>query len=629
MSGLYFIETNRTNDPRSIAERVSAQLGYGKNPINHYAVFEKTIMGMVSPDNFRQGIMPRYLKEEKLWGVMAGELYESDALLKWRREHPGPPNHLSVFAQMLRCNRLEENLPFLNGAFFVILFDPASKALIAVNDRYGLYPMYWAYSNKGFCLSSRVLSSVLSGVVKGEWNFAGVAQSLTIDDLLGDTTLISGVQAFPQACVMEKNGNDIKFKTYWQYDYSCATDTPAKEELVEELGSRFKKAVRRQCADNRRVGVTLSGGLDSRCIVAAAAAENIPVQTFTWGKPASYDRMFARNVSSVFKTHHHDCDYEYRNFENRFEQAGRITEGMINYFDCHMLAHLHLLEGNVDVVLNGYAGDLVLGGSYLRKAWLKNNSLQSLSKQLFLWRNALLPESGLETAIPELSRLESRDYPSLFFTDLVRELEGCALPDVVDRFFLENRVRRQTAMGTVLIREVTESAACFFDYDLMDLILSIPQTLRYEHQIYLSMMKSSFPEALGIRWQRTLLPASSPHWLGLPAKAFLKACRISENRWGWPAIASRQSPVDFALWLRGPLREFMNRMIYEVAPRASEIIMPAFCIRIWQCHLEGFDQTRLLGAILSLVCFADALKNTSSAKTQQPYEAVEITNHPS
>jgi len=568
--------------------------------------------------------MPRYIKREKLWGVLLGGLYDSPARREWVRSRGRRESDLAVFAGMLREGILEDKLPQLNGAFFAVLWDPDSEVLVAVNDRYGLYPFYWAHRNGQFCLASRGLCAVLAGVVDGEWDPAGVAQMLTTSDLLGGTTLVKGVAAFPQATLLLKRGmNEVTWRRYWEYDYRGRHENTPTVELAHELGRLFCQSVQRQTDGVERVGVTLSGGLDSRCIAAAAAHAGIPLRTFTWGKAGCYDRRFARQTARLLGTDHHDCEYEYGNFESRYEEAVRATEGTSNLFDTHMMAHVHLLEGEVDLILNGYAGDLLLGGSYLRRRWMGAVAGDELARMLFSWRVVGLPEALLGRAMPAPSLIASGAMPSEFHR---RELTRCEAPstaDRVDRFFLENRVRRGTSVGTVLLRYGVESAACFFDYELVDLITAVPAKLRFEHHMYLAMMRDTFPEVLDVRWQRTLLPAGAPGWTAIAGKAFLKGCRLLEQRIGWPSFVSRQSPVDFGAWLRGPLRDWMAAICNEPHPLADEVLRPGFCADTWREHLAGAERSQLLGVIASIRGFARALdraRRREPSSSQKPQE---------
>jgi len=614
MSGAYFVDGGESDTLESLAPLLAGQLSHGGERVNHYAIAGGALLGLVSHDRLHQGVMPRYIEGLGLWGAMQGELYDCATRRSLIQKY-GDLHDLDLFGRLWRDDALHAAAPNLNGAYFVMLWNPESHRLMCVNDRYGLYPMYWAMNGERFCLSDRVLCSVLAGAAEGRWDVSGAAQLLTIDDYVGETTLVDGVRVYPQATVLEKTPERVDWTRYWEYDFTPRETDRDVEDLADELGGRFEEAVRRQCKPGRPIGVTLSGGLDSRLIVAAASNADIPVQTFTWGKPGCYDRQFAKDVAVTFGTDHHDCEYEYQQFADRFDEGSRIAEGLVNYFDCHMLAHLHRLDGAADLILNGYAGDVILGGSFLRTQWLQPLSLDETVKAIFNWRNVLYREHELTNALPGFEMIPAELRPSNQFKALMAPLSGLPTPDLVDRFILENRQRRVTAMGTVLMRTAVESSACFFDYDLLDLESKVPASLRFEHRIYKEVMRSTFPKTLEIRWQRTLLPAGFPEWVSTPSKAFLKACRMMEERADWPRMASRQSPVDFAQWLRGPLKDWMESVIHDENGAAGELLSRDSLANLWQNHLDGADRTRYLGAVASLIGFGRAFQRARRGET--------------
>lgn len=616
MSGLYAVADDDAPDLCALAPLLAGQLVYGGETNNRFADPPGALIGAVGRDGFGQGPMPRWLAQYGLWAALDGELHDCAALEPLRKAHGGDAE---IFAALYRSGGLESTLPGLNGAFFVVLFDPATRTLVCANDRYGLYPMYWAEQGGRFCVAARVACSVLAGAADGAWDASGAAMLLTLDDYAGETTLVEGVSAFPQATVLTRSGGKNIWRRYWRYDFTPRVTENQFAETAEAIGARFVDAVKRQCKTGRSIGVTLSGGLDSRLIVAAAAKAGIAVDTFTWGKDGCYDRRFAADVSRTYGMRHHDCAYSYDEFPKRFEATSRLAEGLIDFFDCHMAAHLQHLDGACDVVLNGYAGDVILGGSFLRPAWMTNQPVDRLAAAIFAWRNTLLKEDGLDAAIPGArDRIPGDAMPSARFLALMEPLADLPAPDCVDRFILENRQRRVTAMGTVLMRAVTESAACFFDYDLLDLEQSVPAAMRFEHRIYKEVMKRAFPETLDIRWQRTLLPAGYPEWMSTPSKAFLKGCRILEGKIGWPRIASRQSPVAFGPWLRGPLRDWIEPLCRDPHPVTDEILAPAFRERVWNDHANGIDRSRYLGVVAALRGFGGVLE---AARAKRPATA--------
>ena len=626
MSGAYVLHSVHPSvDFHELARVLSAQLAWGHETIDHYAVADRILLGLVSPDCLKQGIMPRYLEQERLWVLLAGTLYESDFLSDWHKKNPGVATGVDLFGKLYRSGDLLAALPDLNGAFFLIVWDPEADTLVAANDRFALYPMYWAGNAGQFCLASRVLCSVLAGVVEGRWDPSGVAQVLTTNDFAGDITLVEGVSAYPAATLLVKRpGQAPTWSRYWQFDYTPRHADLGTVEIGRELGDRFKRAVLRQCRGADRIGVTLSGGLDSRSIVAAASIAGVPLKTFTWGKADSLDRQFARQVGSVFGTEHLDCDYEFRNVEYRDDETARVAEGFTNIFDTHMLAHIHVLQGNADLILNGFAGDLILGGSYLRRRWMREIPDHELASILFAWRNGIVPEADLARAMVDPGLIPEGRRPSEIYARLLANHSTLSTPDRVDRFFLENRVRRHTSTGTVLMRCAVESAACFFDYELVDFMTGIPAPLRRDHRAYIAMMTETFPAALRVRWQRTLLRPHRSTFASILARGALKACRTCEQRIGWPHLASRQSPVDFSVWLRGPLRGWMTQVCHDDYPVADEVLRPSFCSDTWRRHLGGSEETTLLGTIASLRGFSRALGRARRGIAASPRNPTEV-----
>lgn len=623
MSGAYFSQCHGA-DPGDLAARLAGQIVRGGDPINHYAEIDEALLGLVGHDHLNQGIFPRYDDATGLWVVLDGELYDSDARSKLQTKLK-TGNDAALFAKAHCEDVLIEHLPDLNGAFFVMLWDPATKTLTCANDRYGLYPMYWAQRGDSFCVASRVLCSVIAGAADGAWDPEGLAMILTIDDFVGETTLVEGVQTYPQATVLTKTGNDLSWHRYWHYDFTPRLEAEGIDAAAERIGGAFVTSVRRQSKHGRSVGVTLSGGLDSRLIVAATQKAEVPAHTFTWGVKGCYDRQFAADVARTFGTTHHDCNYNYQGFEDNFDLAGRLAEGLINYFDAHMVVHLDIMSADAALILNGYAGDVTLGGSFLRPLWMMSNLRAGATATMFhQWRNTLLPEEELRSLSSLAGALPEKRRPSYRFLELMRAMEMDSTPDRVDRFILENRQRRLTAMGTVIMRAAVESSAPFFDYDMIDLQTSVPAEWRLEHRIYKRVMKIAFPETLNIRWQRTLLPAGYPEWMSTPAKAVLKACRISEKAIGWPHIASRQSPVALTKWIAGPLRDWMGAVACEPHAVADEAINREASAAIWQKHQTQGGQERLLGVIATVNSFARALEKARRGEVAAPNAPVRV-----
>jgi asparagine synthase (glutamine-hydrolysing) len=310
--------------------------------------------------------------------------------------------------------------------------------------------------------------------------------------------------------------------------------------------------------------------------------------------------VLAVQIAEGLGTDHQDCPYEYEALVERFDRGVAVTEGMCNTFDMHFLGHLHIIAG-VDVVLNGFAGDAVLGETFLRPQWSVPMAPAELAENVFGRFNKFLKEPELPEAMPLARDFEEEDFPLAIFRRQFRQLSHMRTPDAAHRYLFDNHVRRKTAMGTVIMREGAESAACFFDYDFNDLIRSIPAELRAKHRTYRAMIHTTFQDVSRIPWQTTLLPPLAPEWQVLASKVARRISAKIENATGWHGVTRRQPPALFAQHLRGRLREWMDGLIHAEYPLPEDVLNPAFYRRVWQEHLDGKDRYRLLGAIVPIL----------------------------
>src|SRR6185436_19713275 len=93
-----------------------------------------------------------------------------------------------------------------------------------------------------------------------------------VGHMLGNRTWFDGVQVLSAATVLTwdlRNQTALE-RRYWSWDQvQPLSDNIDEREVLHELGDLFVAGVRRRCNDTAAVGLTLSGGLDSRAILAA------------------------------------------------------------------------------------------------------------------------------------------------------------------------------------------------------------------------------------------------------------------------------------------------------------------------------------------------------------------------
>ena len=375
------------------------------------------------------------------------------------------------------------------------------------------------------------------------------------------------------------------------------------------------RAVRRQTAGHNNLGITLSGGLDSRVIAACAHRLGLSLMSFTWGATNCWDRRIAMQVAEVLNFQHQDRDYAVDRLPDVFDSGVNETEGMCNLFDMHFLLHRELIS-QADVILNGFAGGGVLGGVFLRPGWLKQNTVDRLAKLVFQRFNSLIPIEGLQAAVPASRDVPKDRFPDALMRSRFAELASMRSPDAAHRFLFENHIRRKTGMGTVLMRAVSESQACFFDYDLIDIITRIPASLRADHAVYKHVLRQVFPEVAGLTWQGTLLPATASPKIDLLSKVGRRILAKLEKIANWEGPTRKQPVARFPEWLRTDWKNWIDEYLHSPHPISEEVLAPEYYRRLWKEHLLGQDHTRQLGVIVPILGFSHALQGHEELQTR-------------
>ncbi|MBC7293415.1 MAG: hypothetical protein H5T84_04775, partial [Thermoleophilia bacterium] len=187
--------------------------------------------------------------------------------------------------------------------------------------------------------------------------------------ILGDKTFFEGIRLLPGASIVVLDGSRMLLQRYWNWTDIGKNTGIAYQEALRELGRLWLKAVERRL-DYRRVGVFLSGGLDSRAIAAAVPRERRPFWAVTFGKKGCLDERIAARVCRVLGLNHEVVELGPQTWYPYIERGVYLTDGQLNVVHNHTMRAGQIAKNYFDIVLNGFAGDLVAGGSFLDKVEL-------------------------------------------------------------------------------------------------------------------------------------------------------------------------------------------------------------------------------------------------------------------
>jgi asparagine synthase (glutamine-hydrolysing) len=287
------------------------------------------------------------------------------------------------------------------------------------------------------------------------------------------------------------------------------------------------------------VGISLSGGLDSRALLAAMPAEkHRPIHTVTFGVPGCDDIQIASQIAHVKSAVHHVVELTSANWLLKRMAGVWYTDGQANLLHMHALISVEEQRKNYRVNLNGFLGDAILGGSYLfDKRW----------------------------TIAEKTVQRGRRFIN----------EGTRLTNN----FLHNRIP-------------------FFANPLMEFTCSIPESLRAHSKIYNEMLLAAFPAFFAkIPWQTTQLPISASRARVFAVSKLRGAMRrLAKFAPGLGLIGhATHSYHNYAVWIRhAPARSLFERMLLDPSARYRDFCQASDVPRLWSEHMKGRDHSEQL-----------------------------------
>ena len=261
----------------------------------------------------------------------------------------------------------------LRGMFAFAIWDRRSRQLLLARDRLGVKPLHYAVTSSGLLFGSEIKALLASGEIDAVPDADSIHQFLLWQCIPSPATGFRGIRKLPPASILTwQEGKEIEVRRYWELD--CRNPfTTQPEELSQQLNHLVRECTRMRLVADVPVGIFLSGGLDSACVLAAARqAHPGKLETFsvTFGNRYFDESKYARLLAEQFETEHHEFQVTPRVLEFLPEMAALFDEpfGDVAAIPTYYLSKL--TREHVTVALSGDGGDEAMGG-YQRYLALK------------------------------------------------------------------------------------------------------------------------------------------------------------------------------------------------------------------------------------------------------------------
>src|SRR5690606_35283588 len=292
--------------------------------------------------------------------------------------------------------------------------------------------------------------------------------------------------------------------------------------VAQQLISLLQQAVGASFPRGARLVVPLSGGLDSRLIVAAAHEVNGAPETYTFGagsiEPLPPDVTIARHVAEQLGVKWTFLPLEEDWLATHAEHAALLTDCQLDVIHSIAVVSSRAFPPG-HYWLCGSGGDIGLGGKFLRRlslAMRSGESSEGIAEYLWRSRSRILRVVLLELIAPACRAIMIEGARDSLQASVELLLAQISASDSrwLDIWILMNRARRFTAHGATLYQDSATTKMPFFEPRFADRILRLDPRLRARGALQAELLHQAFPSMARIPWQKTGKPVARPGMLG-------------------------------------------------------------------------------------------------------------------
>ena len=409
----------------------------------------------------------------------------------------------------------------INGEFLFIIFNRANGGLKIINDRFTSIPLYYYHNKASGEFYATPYFTCLWQIRKTlglKINQEALCEFLFFQRILWTKTYLENVLYLPDASILCIEGKSLSISRYWKRNYE--KNNSSLNENARRLADFVEKSVKYKTSDNKRYGHFLSGGMDSRSVL-AAFEKNYPT-CFTATISENRELRTAREIAHTKGAKHVFLKLHSEHYSQIFEPSVKVIGGMYNYDHGLFLGYDEPVRQNADVCFHGHGFDYMFQGMYIPGKTVKIGSrtlyyttLMELPDDLVTYFRTNVSYRIKQADVWDFIRQNKRaDLLSSQIESISEVLsEGRKLTDSPNDLWeyltFHHLSRHYSYPNHATIATLAEQRTISFDNDIFDLYLSLPVKHRFVGRIEKKCLEILDPRLAKIWSANTNLPVTA------------------------------------------------------------------------------------------------------------------------
>ena len=394
----------------------------------------------------------------------------------------------------------------MDGDFNMLFADLNTERFTLANDIFGLRHLFYYNDENIFIFAPEIDAILQHSEINRELNYASISDYFYYNTVVHNNTYFKHIHLLPPASVLKIDKEELKIHNYWFPDYKEDRIDVSYDDLLEEGYELWKNAIHKRIKGKEKIAIPLSGGLDSRLLVAFTQMKNSNIFAFTHDEKGGDEHRIAKIVAKHFKLSQYEL-FQFNGYSilNNLEEAVRLKGGMVQH-SAILLDMAKNMSNQYDVFLNGsFAMGLSFTTHYFKEDEINKNF-------------------SIEEKITRISQRCGERYFGQFaqrmlkkdFISQLKKYKGVNIKKGLEDFnvysdsfhkqkdlFLIQTLKRRRGVGIDLWKYFVNDVLPLADYDLFKFYLRLPSKYKLNREFHYEIIRRKFPDLAKIEYQRT------------------------------------------------------------------------------------------------------------------------------